>query len=294
MRLRPVRRPEDVTALEALFAVVTECDGHRPIGEHKYLNLLHGDPDDTAGLVLEAATHEVVAYAALSELPDGTCGLELAVHPLHRNHDALDRIIDGSIELCSARGSRRIRAWAFQPKMAAELEGAGFEPERELRQLRLPLPAPDSPRFPPGVTVREFRPGIDEEAWLEVNNAAFAGHPENGEWTLDVLADRRSQEWWDPAGFLMAWEGDELVGSCWTKMHGRGVGEIYVIGVSPAHQGRGLGRALVLAGLDYLATVKGCAEGMLYVDAANRPAISLYERMGFVLDHIDRSFVRSL
>ena len=71
----------------------------------------------------------------------------------------------------------------------------------------------------------------------------------------------------DPSGFLIAWDGDELVGSCWTKVHGGGVGEIYVIGVSPPHQGRGLGRALVLAGLDYLAAVKGCTEGMLYVDA---------------------------
>ena len=92
----------------------------------------------------------------------------------------------------------------------------------------------------------------------------------------------------------MAWQGDDLVGFCWTKVHEGGVGEIYIIAADPAWQGRGLGKALVLEGLRHLSEQEGCTIGMLYVDAANRKALQLYERLGFWVDHIDRSFIRYL
>ena len=52
----------------------------------------------------------------------------------------------------------------------------------------------------------------------------------------------------------------------------------------------GLGRQLVLAGLDWL-TGRGIRTAMLYVDADNEGALHLYEEMGFSLDHVDRAYV---
>ena len=76
-----------------------------------------------------------------------------------------------------------------------------------------------------------------------------------------------------------------MVGSCWTKRTddpGRPpIGEIYVIGVDPSTQGLGLGPALVADGLDHLARRCGAEIGMLYVDAANAPAVAMYGRLGF-------------
>ena len=292
MDIRLVARPHDLDALARLFTVITDCDGHAPLGEHKYLDLLHAEPDQITGLVAEDAAG-VVGYVALGPTQEmDTWALEFAIHPLHRHHKTTLTMVEAGVDWVEAKGGRTIRVWAFQPNLAEVLEECGFTPERELRQLRRTLPAHPAPVFPPGIRGAAFRPGQDEARWLAVNNAAFAGHPENGSWTREVLDDRMEQPWFDPDGFRMAWDGDLLAGFCWTKVHESRLGEIYVIGVHPARQGSGMGRALTLEGMRFLREEAGLSKVMLYVDARNEPANALYDRLGFRLDHVDRSFVR--
>jgi mycothiol synthase len=136
---------------------------------------------------------------------------------------------------------------------------------RELLQLRRPLDAPQLPEIvvPEGITMRTYRGPEDDSEILRVNNAAFSWHPEQGGWTQAEIDERTAEGWFDPAGLFMAFadtDPDTLLGFHWTKVHAPEgddpeLGEVYVVGIDPAAQGRGLGRVLTLAGLHYLTTL---------------------------------------
>jgi mycothiol synthase len=177
----------------------------------------------------------------------------------------------------------------------AIVRGAGFAPVSELFQMRVPLPLPESPRWPEGVTVRTFVPGKDDADWLRVNNRAFRNHPDQGDWGEPTLRRRMAEPWFDPAGFVLAFDGRGLAGFCWTKVHEASgtdprMGEIFVIGVDPDRHGTGLGRALTVAGLEHLARDRDCATGLLYVDGANAAGLGLYRALGFRVHRTDRAY----
>lgn len=162
----------------------------------------------------------------------------------------------------------------------------GLTLDREILQLRCDLPRPD----PWSLDVRPFEVGRDDDAWLVVNNRAFAWHPDQSDWRRSHLAEREAEDWFDPAGFLLHERDGRLAGFCWTKVHSDerpALGEIYVIGVDPDFQGLGLGRALVLAGLASL-TDRGLHHGILYVESDNTTAIALYEQLGFARNAANR------
>jgi ribosomal protein S18 acetylase RimI-like enzyme len=94
-----------------------------------------------------------------------------------------------------------------------------------------------------------------------------------------------AESWFDPTGFFLATKGDGIVGFVWTKIHQdfvnqEPVGELYVVGVDPDHAHQGIGRALSIAGINYL-VAKELKHSMLYVDADNEKGLALYTSLGF-------------
>jgi mycothiol synthase len=234
---------------------------------------------------------ELVGYAQLEDTdPVEPPAAELVVHPSHRGNGHGRAL--GSALL--AASGKRLRVWAHGGHSAARhlAQVLGLTLFRELRQMRRPLSGLDlpDPVLPEGVTVRTFVPGRDDAAWLAVNAAAFAHHPEQGSLTQRDLDDRKAEPWFDPEGFFLAERAGEegrIVGFHWTKVHAQeGLGEVYVLGVSPDAQGGGLGKSLTTIGLRHLAA-KGLPTAMLYVDADNKAAVSVYERLGFVTHEVD-------
>ncbi|MEU4154623.1 mycothiol synthase [Streptomyces sp. NPDC026659] len=279
--------PEQTRAVLDLLAAAAAVDGQQPVSEQGRLQLRGGAREGVSHLLLSYGD-ELVGYAQLEDTdPVEAPAAELVVHPAHRGHGHGRAL---GTALLAASG-KRLRVWAHGGHPAARhlAQVLGLTLFRELRQMRRPLTGlelPD-PVLPEGVTVRAFVPGQDETAWLAVNAAAFAHHPEQGSLTERDLADREAEPWFDPAGFFLAERGGELIGFHWTKTHPEeGLGEVYVLGVRPGSQGGGLGKSLTTTGLRHLAG-RGLPTAMLYVDADNKAAVSVYERLGFTTHETD-------
>src|SRR5579875_2002625 len=70
--------------------------------------------------------------------------------------------------------------------------------------MRVALPIPSEIALAHArVAVRPFKPGTDEAEWLEVNNRAFATHPEQGRWDLATLLAHEREPWFGPTGVLV-------------------------------------------------------------------------------------------
>ncbi|MDG4794214.1 mycothiol synthase [Micromonospora sp. WMMD1082] len=278
--------PTEIAEVLALAATAGDTDGADPLDEHVLLRLRDAHAAATH-LIARSDDGTLTGYAHLDTTdPVSGVGVELVVHPAYRRR-GIGRALARGV-LASATGP--LRAWAHgdHPSAAALAVDLGFHRARLLWQLRRPLTAPlAEPRLPDGVTLRAFRPGADDEAWLTLNARAFAEHPEQGRWSIEDLRLRLAEPWFDPAGFLLAVESatDRLLGYHWTKVHERPgsapIGEVYVLGVEPSAHGGGLGRALTTAGLAYLRERRGLDRVMLYVDESNTGAVALYERLGF-------------
>ncbi len=296
MASRRIFRPlvaSDRPAVKALLAEVAEHDGRPGLSEYKQLHAL-GDEETRVVVLQRSDDGGLVGYGQAAWHHPGKVGgnghwaIEMALHPSARSDQILDQLLAETIAAVGGKG--RITAWAWDPFMGEAMERRGWVVTRALHEMRRSLPLLHEAPLPPGVRLDGFEPGVDEAAWLAANNAAFDGHPENGALTLEDLEHKVAQPWFDPAGLLMARSGGRLVGSCWTKLHPGGLGEIYIIGVRPEARGRGLGLALVVAGLEDLHSRQGASAAMLYVDEANEEGLRLYRGLGFRTTLVNREY----
>ena len=287
---------DDIAIVRDLLRDAEHADGHRPLSDHLWLDLVDGGRAGFAGLVAWEPGHEhPVAYAQISR-GHGSYSVELVVHPHHRYEMNLlgPEMLHAAINEVATNGGGHVHWWVFEPTIGhlQVAEQVGLQPGRVLHQMRRSLPV-SADVAALGLPVRPFAPGHDEDEWLALNNRAFAHHPEQGGWDRDTLASRMSQPWFDPSGFVVHEIDGRMAGFCWTKVDidlDPDLGEIYVIAVDPALHGHGLGKRMVVSGLVNMAE-RGITTAMLYVDAANTSAVTMYENLGFRTHRTDQAFV---
>ncbi len=244
--------------------------------------------------VLRREGQDLAGYAQVADAGTDDAVAELVVDPGHRRRGHGRALLDAVLDA----GAHSVWAHGDLPAARALAASAGLEATRSLHLMGRPLTAADAtdPDLPEGYSVRPFEPGRDDEPWVRLNAAAFASHPEQGRMTVADLRERMEQPWFDAAGFLVVERDGRMVAFHWTKVEPgaapgwaqgahpneerSGTGEVYVVGVDPAEQGRGLGGPLTGLGLAHLARA-GLAQVHLYVDGDNTAARRTYARLGF-------------
>ena len=278
----------DQQRIRDLIAAASAHDGVAPVGDQVLREL----PGDRTRHLLAVDGDDLVGYLNLSPAAAEAPALaELVVHPRARRRGIGSAM--GRIGL--SEGGPGARIWAhgnLEPArgMAAAL---GLTVVRELMQMRRPLTGLPPVEIPDDVRIATYTGPDDDAELLRVNNAAFAWHPEQSGWTVADIAQRRGEPWFDPRGLFMALDvqSGKLLGFHWTKVHAEepGLGEVYVVGVDPAAQGRGLGATLTLVGMHHLAD-RGLQTVMLYVEADNSAAVKTYQRLGFEIFSVDAAY----
>jgi mycothiol synthase len=275
----------------ALIKAAHDFDGTPAIAEHVLLHLHHGGDKSDSHLVIEK-DGQLIAYAHL-DTTDLVAGpsVEAVVHPQHRGKGLGTLILKEAIKICGDR----TRIWSHGDLPPAKAIAASLKLERLWSNLLMNKPIGEIQPVTPKYTIRTFIPGLDNQAFLALNNKVFADYPDQGGWSEDDLKVRLNEDWFEKEGFFVAEDKGKLIGFCWTKIHGAhthshngkdddhghgALGEIYVLAVSPDYKGQGVGRDLTITGLNYL-KYQGLNNVMLYVGVENKPAFNLYKSLGF-------------
>jgi mycothiol synthase len=284
---------EHIDDLEDLIDAARQADGHEPLGEHKFLRLKRGSDVAIAMLAYEGERLVGYAHTLIFEASgERRISCEMMVRPVFRRQGIGKALLARIIEHAEAEGAARLDLWSYNDTPAGRALAGLFSFEETRRLLHMhrhpgPPPVPDRPE---GASTRPFRPGVDDEIWLALNNRVFAGHPENGEWTMEDFLARTRQPWFNPDDLLILDVDGQLAGFHWLKVEQREnegrVGEVYIIGAAPEYHGRGLGRYLLAEGLTHLSQ-RGVDAVAVYVDQSNERAVALYWSFEFHHHHAD-------
>jgi mycothiol synthase len=286
--------PVPVERIREILAAATHADNVAPLGEQAVAVI---GRDGVAEFTV-SSDDSVVGYANVTPARDGEPAMiELAVHPEHRRRGHGKRLLTAT--LAHVPDNRRVWAHGDLPAAQALAASLGLTARRRLLQLRRPLAGAELPSqtVPDDLVLRTYAGPSDDAEILRVNNVAFEWHPEQGGWSAAEITARTGAEWFDPAGLFLVFDAadpDTLLGFHWTKVHPAegdtpALGEVYIVGVDAVAQGRGLGRLLTLAGIQYLQD-RGLAEVELYVEGDNKAALNTYGKLGFSQYAVDVAY----
>ncbi|MGC2653478.1 MAG: mycothiol synthase [Mycobacterium sp.] len=276
-----------------LVRVASAVDKVTPVGE-QVLRELAGQR--TEHLLVTNGAREAVGYLNFAPARgEASAMAELVVHPQARRHGIGTTMARAALQKSS--GHNRFWAHGTLDSARATASALGLVAVRELVQMRRSLHDTSEPAVPNGVRIRTYAGPDDDAELLRVNNAAFHSHPEQSGWTPTHLAERRAEPWFDPQGLFLAFDDatGKLLGFHWTRVHldKPGLSEVYVVGVDPSAQGRGLGQLLTSVGMVALARRLADAADptvMLYVESDNTAAVRTYEGLGFTVYSVDTAY----
>jgi mycothiol synthase len=292
--------------LEAIVDLINKADAldhlDEAIDASALRELLHRpdfDPHNDAFVVLDE-DQRVVGHARLDlkNAPrQSRFYVHTVVHPDRRDEAIEQLLLEQLWSIAQERrrvfGSKPVQfrtyCAAHQVKRISLFESFGLRPVRyDLHMVYHPLDDLPDPALPPGIMVRPYARGEDDESALELVNAAFADVMDYAAATLEDF-----RHWMESPSFRdslspVALDGQEVVGLCLctvgegrANLIGRRDGTIDSFCVRREHRRRGLGLALLLTSLQAFKRA-GLESATLDADTENpTEAMRLYKQAGF-------------
>lgn len=276
----------DVAAIEAVWSASQDAD--EPLGRPRDGWWSITSWASFSRLLLNDG--EIVGVAAI-EYNDGPEAAEarVALLPAYRQSQLAERLIHATVDLARERGAPLVRLYSPTGATWATTAAQAYQ-FRVIRTQHIMLRSPNASPLParqvPGVMIRRLRDG-EEGALLAALNRGWSGTWNFRPLTLDVLLDDLRGE---RDGMLVA--VDEADQACImatihaqfdrtrTNPDGAPYAWISNLTTDPAARGRGLGRAMLAAGIQHLRT-HGAQSVALGVDGGAAIPLTLYQSFDF-------------
>jgi len=213
--------------------------------------------------------------------------LDCFIHPNHRGLGLASKLLDCAMHRAKELEAKVIHVNAPQDNVVARivLPKLGFRFVRRFLQLRLDIAKVSCRDInQAGLGFCHLQRG-EEEKLTEIQNRSFAGTWGYNPNTVEEILYRINLTNCSPDDVILAYDRDKVIGYCWTRIsceadaHKR-AGQIFMLGVDPDYQGRGIGKRVLFAGLSYLKS-RGLHVAELAVDSRNKAACNLYCSVGF-------------
>lgn len=163
------------------------------------------------------------------------------------------------------------------------LASHGMEVVKSLWKMRWESVGAPDVSLPQGFAVRSLVAGQDERTLTDLQNVSFGENWGFSPNTVEQISARVEHNKGGPESIIFITENGEPAAYNWTMFlsdEESSSGVVAMTGVHPDYRGRGIGRAVVTAGIAYLVE-RGASFVELEVDAENTPARELYLKLGF-------------
>ena len=280
-------RWEDVPALAELDNRLLQSPHATLAPKKRFVTEFLGQPNlnPQADLFLYETQGSLRGYGLIFPEPSiNRSVLMLKTHPDADASRVEETLLNAALRRAGKLGADvlQVQTWPDSPQSRLLLR-RGFRHVRTYWGMGWEIQDLPSIETPEGCSFRSYGHDGDAEALTEIQNAAFGGSWGFAPNTPEEIAYRAEMSVTSHDGIIFLCEGETVCGYCWTYLMGDAatrVGIIFMIGIHPDYRRRRLGKPLLTAGLEYLASL-GVDRVELEVDGANTPATRLYFSLGF-------------
>jgi len=261
------------------------CTSPRVIAEH--LGRPNYSPEQDL-FIAEIDGGIVGCIDVASELTTGRVILDCWIRPEHRRRGLATRLVGCAINRAKELGVKVAHVNIVEDNVVAQrvLSRLNFSLIRRFLELRLDIADVHWTDTNQAALECRYLQRGEEDKLTQIQNRAFAGTWGYNPNTVEEITYRTNLSTCSPEDIVLIYEGDKVIGYCWTGVAGEGgatserKGQIFMLGVDPDYRGKGIGKRVLLAGLAHLKS-KSLQVAELTVDSENKAACALYKSAGF-------------